>query len=248
MKMTPALDDQGGGMATVESRWLWLHAGLPLVALAISSAILWGAGVDHWIADHLYQLEGRQWQWKNAWLTKQFIHQDGKRLSILAGLITALIAALGWRTRRWATLRWPATYVLLSVTVATLCVSGLKRLTAMDCPWDLIAYGGSRPYIGLFTLRHGIPASGCFPAGHASAGYAWVALYFIALGHKPRWRWYALALGVGSGCIFGLSQQLRGAHFLSHDLWSLAICWYTALSLYWIGIETARIARPPPAA
>ena len=64
MKMTPALDDQGGGIATVESRWLWLHAGLPLAALAISSAILWGAGGDHWIADHLYQLEGRHWQWK----------------------------------------------------------------------------------------------------------------------------------------------------------------------------------------
>jgi membrane-associated PAP2 superfamily phosphatase len=25
---------------------------------------------------------------------------------------------------------------------------------------------------------------------------------------------------------------MRGAHFLSHDLWSLMLCWLTALGLY----------------
>jgi membrane-associated PAP2 superfamily phosphatase len=34
------------------------------------------------------------------------------------------------------------------------------------------------------------------------------------------------------GLLFGFSQQLRGAHFLSHDLWTLAICWGTALGLF----------------
>ena len=32
--------------------------------------------------------------------------------------------------------------------------------------------------------------------------------------------------------LFGFSQQLRGAHFLSHDVWSAAICWLTALGVY----------------
>lgn len=36
------------------------------------------------------------------------------------------------------------------------------------------------------------------------------------------------------GLTFGITQQLRGAHFLSHDLWSAALCWAIA----W---ETARL-------
>ena len=34
------------------------------------------------------------------------------------------------------------------------------------------------------------------------------------------------------GLVFGIAQQLRGAHFLSHDLWALMVCWLVALSLH----------------
>jgi len=33
--------------------------------------------------------------------------------------------------------------------------------------------------------------------------------------------------------VFGIGQELRGAHFLSHDLWSLAIAWTSASLLYY---------------
>ena len=98
----------------------------------------------------------------------------------------------------------------------------------MDCPWDLLRYGGQRPYVELLHLRPiGLTRGACFPAGHASAGYAWMALYFFFLMARPQWRWWGLAAGAGAGLLFGLSQQLRGAHFLSHDLWTAMICWAT---------------------
>jgi len=49
---------------------------------------------------------------------------------------------------------------------------------------------------------------------------------------KPSYRWLGLAIGILSGLIFGLTQQFRGAHFASHDLWSLAICWYISALMY----------------
>jgi membrane-associated PAP2 superfamily phosphatase len=134
--------------------------------------------------------------------------------------------------------------VVASVTLATLAVSLLKSLTRMDCPWDLLRYGGTRPFIGMFEARHGLAASGCFPAGHASAGYAWVALYFAALAARPAWRWAGLAIGLAGGALFGVSQQLRGAHFLSHDLWSLATCWLVALALYLLMLRGRRQPAP----
>ena len=116
---------------------------------------------------------------------------------------------------------------------ATALVAAMKRGTHMDCPWDLLRYGGEKAYYGLFTRRPpGLGGAGCFPAGHASAGYAWVALYFFLLATRPRWRWWGLGLPLASGLVFGIAQQLRGAHFLSHDVWSLMLCWLVALSLY----------------
>ena len=77
-----------------------------------------------------------------------------------------------------------------------------------------------------------MPRAACFPAGHASAGYAWMALYFFFLATRPQWRWLGLAVGIVLGLLFGVVQQLRGAHFLSHDLWTAVICWSCALGGY----------------
>lgn len=109
----------------------------------------------------------------------------------------------------------------------------MKSWTHVDCPWDLLAYGGGRDFHALLAaVPADAPVGRCFPAGHASAGYAWVALYFFFLPTRPQWRWRGLGTGVGAGLVFGISQQLRGAHFMSHDVWTLMICWLTALLLH----------------
>src|SRR3546814_7721096 len=77
----------------------------------------------------------------------------------------------------------------------------------------------------LVALPPQAPVGRCFPAGHASAGYAWVALFFFFGGTRPQWRWKGLVAGLCAGLVFGVSQQLRGAHFASHDAWTLMVCW-----------------------
>ncbi|MCC5093843.1 MULTISPECIES: phosphatase PAP2 family protein [Xanthomonas] len=225
-----------------QTRFLLVHLWLPLAALLAISALLMLGGGDQWVADALYRLEGGHWLLKEQWFTSQLVHRGGKWLSTVAAVVVLGMAVLAWsRARPGArALRWPLTYLAASVALSTTLVSLLKSWTAMDCPWDLSRYGGTHPLIGLFASRHGLHASGCFPAGHASAGYAWVALYFCALALRPAWRWPALLTGLAAGAVFGVSQQLRGAHFLSHDLWSLGVCWLTALGLYWLLLAPPR--------
>ncbi|CAD1789215.1 phosphatase PAP2 family protein [Xanthomonas arboricola pv. juglandis] len=222
-----------------QTRFLVRHLWLPLAGVLVLSALLMSAGGDQWIADALYRLEGGHWLLKDHWFTSGVIHRVGKWLSTAAAVSVLVLALVAWCRPRLRVLRWPLTYLATSIALSTSLVSLLKSWTAMDCPWDLSRYGGTQPMIGLFESRHGIAASGCFPAGHASAGYAWVALYFCALALRPAWRVPALWLGIAAGLLFGIAQQLRGAHFLSHDLWSLAVCWGTALALYW-----GMLARP----
>lgn len=205
----------------------------PVIALLLLSTVLMAGNGDQWLADQLFRLEGGQWALKDAWLTSHVIHRGGKKLSVLASIITlaALLRACFSTQRR--NIRRPLLYLLLAVALSTGLVSLLKLTTHMDCPWDLSRYGGLRPFVGLFDPRPADMASAaCFPGGHSSAGYAWVALYFFALLLKPAWRWPALIVPLLLGATFGLGQQLRGAHFLSHDLWSLGISWLVAVSLY----------------
>lgn len=223
----------------VQARFFVRHLWMPLAAVLLVSALLMGAGGDQWIADVLYRLEGGHWLLKDHWFTSGVIHRIGRGLSTAAGVSVVILAVAAWCRPRLRVLRWPLTYLAASIALSTSMVSLLKSWTAMDCPWDLSRYGGTQAMIGLFESRQGIAASGCFPAGHASAGYAWVALYFCALSLRPAWRVPGLLIGLAAGLIFGVAQQLRGAHFLSHDVWSLAVCWLTALGLYCV-----MLARP----
>ncbi len=215
------------------SAFLTTHLLLPWVAALLVSWGLMVAGGDQWLADQLYRLEGHQWALQNAWVTTHLIHKGGKWLSAFAGLLALVACFHAWRHARWRTWRWPLLYLVLAVALGTGMVSLLKSWTHMDCPWDLTRYGGLRTYIGLFATRPAnMPPGACFPAGHASAGYAWVSFYFFALMVRPAWRWRGLAVGLLAGAVFGCAQQLRGAHFLSHDLWTLLTCWTVALGLY----------------
>lgn len=149
----------------------------------------------------------------------------------------------------WSHLRRPLAYLLLATLAGTLLVAWVKSWSNVDCPWDLFRYGGARPYVDLFSLRPvGLSRGACFPAGHASGGYAWLALYFFLLAVRPSLRWWGLGAGLALGLTFGLSQQLRGAHFLSHDLWTATICWAASAGLslgFWPGRREVASAHVP---
>lgn len=235
-QVSPAVSVSGAA----HPHFLLQHLWLPAVAAGVGSALLMQGGGDRHLADLLYALQGGRWLLRDSWITQGLIHHDGRVASSVAALIMVVLALVPWRGTQQRRLRRPAGYLALCVMLSTAMVSLLKRWTQMDCPWDISRYGGARPLLGLFESRHGLAASGCFPAGHASAGYAWVALYFVALAYRPSWRWPALAVGLVAGLVFGIAQQLRGAHFLSHDLWSLTICWLMALVLYLWMLRPAR--------
>ncbi|WP_246191550.1 phosphatase PAP2 family protein [Pseudoxanthomonas gei] len=217
---------------------------MPVAAWVALTAVLMGLHWDFWLADRVYAMEGHAWTLQSGYLTQDLIHAAGRQASKDAWFVLLLIAigsALVPAGRQWFR---PLTYLLVATLLSTAVVGALKRWTNMDCPWDLLRYGGHHLYYGLFTARPAALGHGqCFPAGHAGAGYAWIALYFFFAATRPRWRGWGLGLGLAVGLVFGIAQQLRGAHFLSHDLWSLMTCWLVALALYRLMLWN----RPAPA-
>lgn len=227
--------------------FLLTHLWLPLLVVAALLCMLALTDGDAWLADRLYALQGHGWTLRKAFLTETVMHRFGRDVSAvawLAVLVLWIVSTSHSRLRRW---RAHLGYLAIATLLASLLVAWVKSWSNMDCPWDLIRYGGERPFIGLLEIRPvGLSRGACFPAGHASAGYAWVALYFGLRASRAEWRWAGLCIGLGLGMAFGVTQQLRGAHFLSHDIWTAAICWFTALGVYLLFRERLAAKRAAP--
>lgn len=202
---------------------LWEQSGLDLALARL-------AGTPHGFA------------WRDAWWLTAVLH-DGARHAAWA-LVVALCLAVVWPVGAFERLSFRRRLQVPAVTLmATAAVALLKARNATSCPWDMAEFGGvAHPvwhWQGWAVSDGG--AGHCFPAGHATTGFAWVGGWFAWRETSPaaasRWLWAALAVGLA----LGLAQQWRGAHFASHTLWSGWICWMLAsVSDRWFAAEEAR--------
>jgi len=202
-------------------RYIWLPAGLLLALLLVIEL----TGLDLILADFIYQHTGPGW-WRGFW-PDQVWHTGARRVSVALLLIILLTAVASCFIDRLKGCRRALFYTVISSGLAALTVASGKALSSQACPSDLLRYGGDLSYLPLLSMDTR-DAGNCFPAGHASAGYGWFSLYFAGLALKSRWRIFGVLMPMAAGAVFGIVQQFRGEHFLSHDLWTMLICWTVA--------------------
>jgi len=214
-------------------RRFWVtHALVPLALAVVVLAFMEQSSLDLWLADRWYALEGGSWLWRNHWLTMDVIHHHGKQMIIAIALLLVCLLLLSIRIRALARWRRPVAYLLICLLAVPAIIAFGKRFSQVPCPWDLARYGGDLLYRHNLQYSLAYRVGGyCFPSGHASGGFALLAFYFAALGRVRRPGFF-LVPGLLVGWVFALGQQARGAHFLSQDLWTLAICWFGALLIF----------------
>jgi membrane-associated PAP2 superfamily phosphatase len=172
----------------------------------------------------------------NFWLEKVF-HKGGVLFvgAIGIGIILKIIY-LFKKFRLNKEKIFELAFLFCSILISVCLIKYLKSITTLPCPWNLEAYGGTRDFQSLTTLfSKDFRIGYCFPSGHASAGYGFLALYFAkALHQRPELKNFLPGLCLG--LLYGMTQQLRGAHFLSHDiatiLISLWIPWTLSFIIY----------------
>lgn len=144
--------------------------------------------------------------------------KDAWPLSVLGHTALKWLAVGFWLfclARRGA-LRRGALYMALIAVAVNL----LKHYSPYSCPWDLPQFGGTEPHAGR-----------CLPAAHPLTGFALFGLYPALWATKPRAARYALVAGAVVGAAAGAVQVARGAHFVSHVLWTAWIAWALTLLL-----------------
>ncbi|TIH07797.1 phosphatase PAP2 family protein [Pseudomonas leptonychotis] len=193
------------------------------------------SGLDFAI-EHLFYQPGLGFIGKrHVWL-EDILHDRAKQLVIVFGVLAIIglvISLLPTRLRQW---RRPLGFLVLALGLSTSIVTPLKALTGVHCPWSLSEFGGTETFTPLLSERAVTEKPGrCWPGGHASSGFSLLALFFLLRDKRPRRARLALVFALGLGAVFSLGRMMQGAHFLSHNLWTLLFDWLICLLCYrWI--------------
>lgn len=199
---------------------------LALLLAALLALAFWEwLGADLWLIRGYGTPEGFALQ--HHPLFSKGLHEGGR---LLAWVMIALLAWDAW-TLRWSgpsrRLRWAAIALVL---LATVMISTFKRLSDTSCPWDMLEFGGQWPYVPhwLLQVRDGGPGR-CFPSGHASAAFAFLLAWAVWRPFNAVVARRMLVLILVLGSLFAWVQMARGAHYLSHSMWTAWLCWAMAL-------------------
>lgn len=216
--------------SAVALQWSFLRRCAVLTGVLLLALVLWDAsGLDLPLARWAGSAQGFAWRGSPALVL--WLHEVPRALSIL--LVLLLVAGVVWP---WGFLRRLArrdrVQLVASILGAIALTTLVKRFSDTSCPWSLAEFGGVARYVSHWAwgMRDGGPGH-CFPAGHASAALGFVAGWFVLQRTAPRMATAWLLAALAAGMLLGLAQQVRGAHYMSHTLWSAWICWSLGLAV-----------------
>lgn len=224
---------------------------LMLALLSISALVILWLGeftnVDLQLADATYDFSKHVFPLQHAWFAERLNHEILKQVMTVAAVVVVVLALYD-KWRPFASWGWErrmgVRVVAMSAALVPLVISLLKRASSSHCPWDVQRYGGDAPYIRLLELMpDGIAAGHCLPGGHASSVLWLISLSAFWWPRHPR---KALAVAIVMLAFsFGVGwiQQLRGAHFLTHTLWSSWIACALVFVIY--QLNTKVLAKLP---
>ncbi|PNK59495.1 phosphatase PAP2 family protein [Psychrobacter sp. FDAARGOS_221] len=132
-------------------------------------------------------------------------------------------------------------YLIVSLMMIPASIFLLKTATHVSCPSDLALFGGTQPYLGIgHSLASGLSGSSslidstnsCFPAAHASTGFALYAFAFLPRLYRHRYLIFKTVTAIG--WTLGLYKMLIGDHFFSHTLVSMLLSLTISYSLAYV--------------
>jgi membrane-associated PAP2 superfamily phosphatase len=178
------------------------------------------------IQDHFYDFKNHQWIYQDPDGIYYLIFYKLIKLPIVAIAIFALYKIIKAKISKLNFIAYRS-YLIVILTLilfpTAIALIG-KPLTNVQCPDDSYRYGGGIPHVKILekypinkNSKDGKWKPGrCYPAGHASGGFALLSLYFVADTKRKKWIYTGFALTMG--IVMSVFQMVRGLHFLSHQV------------------------------
>ncbi|MCK9374028.1 MAG: phosphatase PAP2 family protein [Sulfuricurvum sp.] len=210
------------------AKQLWLSA-----VILVGTILFFGiTDVDVWVQSHFYDPSTHQWIVDTDNSVLKFVFYDGiKRLLILVAVVLFVLTVIRWKHPGFKRYRRGMLIVLLSSVLVPFIVGSLKAFTNIPCPKNLEIFDGTYPhtcvwekYPSDFCQKEKMK---CWPAGHASGGFALLSLVFLFRSRKNKILSASAAIVIGWS--MGSYKMLIGDHFLSHTAITMVLAWFLIL-------------------
>lgn len=205
---------------------------LSFIALALLGLVGWEASGLDLPLEHLWGNDNGFF-WRDHWLTSGLLHDGARAFAWI--IFGAMILSLRWpKTFARDLSRRDRLWLIATTLVCVAFIPLLKRASLTSCPWALAEFGGGvARYVPHWLLgRSDGGPGGCFPSGHASTAFAFLGGWFVLRDKSPRAGRVWLLVTVLFGSALGWTQMVRGAHYLSHSLWTAWLCWVISAVSY----------------
>ena len=205
-------------------------------ALALAFAIVFFAlsDIDILAQDLFYDHSTHKWILDWALQPYRFIFYDGAKKALIAFALSFLVALIFFRNKQLLKeYKKGVIIVILSAIFVPSIVGLIKDNSNMPCPKDEIHYDGVYPRTAVwesYPLDFEKPQTKCWPAGHASGGFALMSLFFLF--KKRKNKFIALGVAMAVAWSMGLYKMIIGDHFLSHTFITMILAWLIILIIF----------------
>lgn len=214
----------------------------------LATVLLEHSALDIAISQYFYQGNGQWWIDRDSRLPDWIFYTGIKRLLIIFELYIVLawfnrlfqhknpLSNLGKNFAIFQPLqrfsRQELGYLAIVMLLIPTVVATLKAITQVPCPNDLQLFGGKLAYLTLWQDMISRSGQTCFPAAHASSGFALYAWAFLpSLRSK---RWHIATVVTLLAWLMGGYKMAIGDHFFSHTVVSMVLSWMICAGMGWI--------------
>lgn len=205
---------------------------LILFILIVCFLVFEFSSIDIYIQDTFYNFESKRWILDKNEAIPKLIFYDGIKGVFIAFVISIIITLIFFRHKPTVIqYKKGLIIVLLSCITVPLFIGFLKAVTNVPCPKNIERYGGDFPYVTVLTkypatFQQTSPIK-CYPAGHASGGFALMSLFFLFFSRTKRIIFLISAIGIG--WTIGNYKMIIGDHFFSHTMITMIVSWLIIL-------------------
>ena len=182
--------------------------------------------LDIVIEDSFYDFAQKAWRFQDPGAFYYKIFYQGIKFPIyIIGLLSVSGYFYSRKKNIWHEKRKGMAIIGLTLITLPLFIALVgKGVTNVHCPDDITRYGGGIPYVKVLekypvnpnSPDGKYPRGHCFPAGHASGGFALLSLVCFYKGRRQKIWAFLFAMSMGTA--MSVIQMLRGLHYLSHQL------------------------------
>ncbi len=189
--------------------------------------------IDIFVQNYFYDEAANRWllSHEKGSLLDMLFYTGIKKIIIVFGVLILSLYLYSFKASAEALkeYRRGLLIVWLSIALVPFVIGVLKALSNVPCPCDIKYFGGEFPYVRVLDVMPVdiIKKFKCYPAGHASGGFALMSLFFLF--KEQRNRVIALVFALFVGWSMGIYKMLIGHHYLSHTIITMILAWLLIL-------------------